>query len=192
MGKTSVKPTNDYCPQTLFLYGTYDKDRNPDFALFCWFSYIWDGELGVMCCIGGEKQTKDNIHRDKIFSANLVTEKMLPAADYLGNTSGYDPEKMKTALDIGKGEVLPVPVLNDSPVIYELEVKQFIPLEDGEVMLCKIHNVLQDDRLVSDDISIEQKLLEFAPAKATCRRYFGYLGADMGAWGEPMKSVEKD
>ncbi|MBO4888041.1 MAG: flavin reductase [Firmicutes bacterium] len=188
MGKTSIKPTNDYCPQTLFLYGTYDKDGKPDFALFCWFSYIWDGELGVMCCIGGEKQTKENIHRNKVFSANLVTEKMLCAADYLGNVSGFDPEKIK--LDIGKGAVLPVPVVNDSPVIYELEVKQFIPLEDGEVMLCRIHNVLQDDLLISDDLSIEQKLLQIAPAMATHSRYFGYLGADLGAWGEPMKKVE--
>lgn len=25
MGKISLKPYNDYCPQTLFLYGTYDE-----------------------------------------------------------------------------------------------------------------------------------------------------------------------
>ena len=55
MSKTSIKPTNDFCPQTLFLYGTYDDEGRPDFGLFCWFSYIWDGELGVMACIGGEK-----------------------------------------------------------------------------------------------------------------------------------------
>ena len=60
MSKTSVTPANDFCPQTLFLYGTYDDQGKPDFGLFCWFSYIWDGELGVMCCIGGEKQTKEN------------------------------------------------------------------------------------------------------------------------------------
>ncbi len=25
MSKISLKPNNDYCPQTLFLYGTYDE-----------------------------------------------------------------------------------------------------------------------------------------------------------------------
>ncbi len=25
MAKISLKPNNDYCPQTLFLYGTYDE-----------------------------------------------------------------------------------------------------------------------------------------------------------------------
>ena len=81
MGKVSKTPNNDFCPQTLFLYGTYDEKGNPDFGLFCWFSYIWDGELGVMCCIGGSKLTKDNIKRSKVFSANLVTEELQPAAD---------------------------------------------------------------------------------------------------------------
>ena len=83
MSKISLSPTNDYCPQTLFLYGTYDDEGKADFGLFCWFSYIWHGELGVMACIGGEKLTKENIHKQKIFSANLVTEALLPLADLL-------------------------------------------------------------------------------------------------------------
>ena len=191
MGKVSKKPTNDFCLQTLFLYGPYDEDGKPDFGLFCWLSYIWNGDYGVMCCIGGEKKTKTNIHRDKVFSANLVTEELLPVADFLGNVSGYEPEKMKTALDVGKGQVLNVPVINNSPVNFELEVKQFVPLEDGEVMLCKIRNVLQDESLDKKDLTAEQKLFAIAPVRTTCNHYFSYVGADMGGWGEPMKSIKK-
>ena len=187
--KKSLKPTNDFCPQTLFLYGTYDENGDPDFALFCWFSYIWDSELGVMCCIGGEKMTKDNIHRNKVFSASLVTEEILAIADHLGNSSGYDPEKKKTAVKIGQGQVLPVPIVEQSPVVYELEVKQFLPLDDGEVMLCKIHNVLQEEILTSEDLTAEQKLARIAPVKTTCSRYFSYRGEDLGAWGEPGKTL---
>lgn len=58
MTKISRHATNDFCPQTLFLYGAYKEDKTPDFGLFCWFSYCWDGELGAMMCIGGEKLTK--------------------------------------------------------------------------------------------------------------------------------------
>ena len=120
MGKKSLKPYNDYCPQTLYLYGTYDENGKPEFGLFCWFSYIWDGEMGVMCCIGGSKPTLDNIKRNKIFSANLVTQELLSVADYLGIVSGKDPDKMNIELDIGKGEVLDVPILNNSPVNLKL------------------------------------------------------------------------
>ncbi|MCR4679964.1 MAG: flavin reductase family protein [Lachnospiraceae bacterium] len=188
MNKISIKPNNDFCPQTLFLYGTYDEKGNPDFGLFCWFSYMWEeGELGVMCCIGGKKLTMDNILRDKVFSACLVTEEMLPYADYLGCVSGYKEEKMKIDLDIGKGAVLNVPTLNDSPVIFELEVSQVIPADDAHIMICKIRNVLQDENLSSKDVSDVEKLAKIAPVKTTCSRYFSYTGGDLGLWGEPMK-----
>ncbi|MBR4403554.1 MAG: flavin reductase family protein [Clostridiales bacterium] len=188
MGKISLKPYNDYCPQTLFLYGTYDEEGNPDFGLFCWFSYIWDGEMGVMCCIGGDKPTLQNIKRTKIFSANLVTEELLPVADYMGCTSGKNPDKMKISLDIGKGSVLDVPILNNSPVNFELEVTDFIEKHDGNIMLCKMRNVLQDESLSSDG-SAQEKLARIAPVKTTCHHYFGFDGRDMGAWGDPMKTI---
>ncbi|MBO4637015.1 MAG: flavin reductase family protein [Clostridiales bacterium] len=188
MGKISLRPNNDYCPQTLFLYGTYDENGNPDFGLFCWFSYIWDGELGVMCCIGGNKTTRENIERSKIFSANLVTEKLLAVADHLGNTSGSDPDKMKIDLDIGKGAVLDVPILNDSPVNFELEVTDLIQKHDGEVILCKIRNVLQDESLSSDE-SVDKKLSSIAPVRTTARTYLGNDGSNLGAWGEPRKRL---
>ena len=190
MKKISLKPNNDYCPQTLFLYGTYDENKNPDFGLFCWFSYLWDGELGVMCSIGGNKTTRENIERGKIFSANLVTEELLDAADYLGSTSGKDPNKMKIDLDIGKGEVLDVPVLNNSPVNFELEVTDFIYKHDGVTMLCKIRNVLQDESLSSDE-SVEEKLTRIAPVKTTAKTYLGYNGKALGAWGEPGKDLRR-
>ena len=120
--KISVPASNDFCPQTLFLYGTYKEDGTPDFGLFCWFSYYWDSEFGVMACIGGDKLTKDRIRAAGVFSANLVTESMLPLADYLGNVSGYSEDKMKISIDVSKGSVLNVPVLDDSPWSYELEV----------------------------------------------------------------------
>ena len=190
MSKTSLTAlTNDYCPQTLFLYGTYDDEGKADFGLFCWFSYIWDGELGVMACIGGNKLTKENIHKRKVFSANLVTEDLLPLADYLGNTAGHSPEKEKLKIETEKGRVLPVPVLTGSPVNYELEVKQFIPLHDGEVMLCRIRNILQDDLLTEKAVESTEKLASIAPVRTTCNRYFGWKGENLGAWGEPMAKL---
>ena len=191
MKKISLQPTNDYCPQTLFLYGTYNEDGKADFGLFCWFSYTGDNELGVMACIGGSKRTLDNIHRGKIFSANLVTEKLLPLSDYLGNTDGNDPAKMEGLnLETEKGQVLDVPVLTASPVAFELKVKQFIPLQDGEVMLCAIRKVLQDETLAGKASSTE-KLAEIAPVKTTCNRYFSWKGENLGGWGEPMKKLSK-
>lgn len=188
MRKISVPISNDFCPQTLFLYGTYKEDGTPNFGLFCWFSYYWDTELGVMACIGGDKLTKDRIHSTGIFSANLVTESILSLADYFGNTEGYSADKMIIPIQTTKGSVLNVPVLDSSPVTFELEVSKSIPLDGGEVFLCKVRNVLVNEELTDQNKSIAQRMQAIAPICTTCSTYFSWSGKSLGGWGEPMKS----
>ena len=188
--KKSMPISNDFCPQTMFLYGTYKEDGTPNFGLFCWLSYCWDTELGVMACIGGDKLTKDRIHATKVFSANLVTESLLPLADYFGNTDGYSANKMDIAIGTSKGSVLNVPVLDDSPLTFELEVSRSIPLDNGEVFLCKIRNVLADEGLSDKSMSVEQRIRTIAPISTTCQTYFTWDGKALGAWGEPIKSLD--
>ncbi|RAV04625.1 flavin reductase family protein [Paenibacillus sp. YN15] len=183
MAKVSVPLSNHFCPQTLFLFGTYKEDGTPNFGLFCWFSYCWDGELGVMACIGGEKLTKDRIRATGVFSANLVTEAMLPVADYLGVTSGYSPGKMDIGLEVVPGEVLQVPLLADSPWSFELEVKQTIPLDDSDVFLCKIRNVMADEALADKNRPVEERFRLAAPALTTHQTYFS-AGNPLGVWGQ--------
>lgn len=191
MSKVSVPVSNDFCPQTLFLYGTYKEDGTPNFGLFCWFSYCWDTELGVMACIGGDKLTKDRIRETGVFSANLVTEAMLPLADYLGNKEGYSADKMNIGIEITKGSVLNVPVLSCSPWSFELEVSKSIILDDSEVFLCKIRNVLAEEGLFDEGKSMEQRLQEIAPISTTCSTYFSWSGKKLGAWGEPRMNFCK-
>ncbi len=189
MSKVSLPITNDFCPQTLFLYGTNKEDGTSDFGLFCWFSYQWDETLGVMLCIGGNKLTRDRIHAEGIFSANLVTEAMLPLADYLGNTAGYSPDKMRVAPQVERGRVLDVPVLTCSPLAFELEVDASLPRRDGEVFLCKIRNVLAEEALTDASVPLEERMRRIAPVSTTCSTYFGWDGRVLGAWGEPQQRL---
>ncbi len=184
--KISVPVSNDFCPQTLFCYGTYCDDGRPDFGLFCWLSYIWDRELGVMMCIADEKQTKDNIRKNKCFSANLVTEKMLPLADYLGNSDGRNSEKITPEIAVEKGQKLDVPILADSPVVFELEVVNSVALTEGDVFFCKIRNVLMDRALTDESVPLEKRIAGVAPVSTTCETYFSWGGKVLGGWGEVM------
>jgi len=187
--KKSIPISNHFCPQTLFVYGTYKEDGTPNFGLFCWFSYYFDKEMGVMACIGGDKLTKDRIHATNVFSANLVTEELLPIADYFGNTEGYNANKMNVPVEIEKGRVLNVPVLVKSPWIYELEVDRSVELDDGEVFLCKIRNVLADDFLCDETLSVEQRINSIRPVHSIRQNYFKWDGTTAGSWGEPMKNL---
>lgn len=122
-----------------------------------------DGELGVMACIGGEKLTKDRIRENKVFSANLVSESLLPLADYLGNTDGYMKGKMDIPVEIEQGAVLNVPIIKNSPWVFELEVKQSVPLDGSEIFICKIRNTIVARELKDQSINADERLRMAAP-----------------------------
>jgi len=190
--KKSIPISNHFCPQTLFIYGTYKEDGTPNFGLFCWFSYYFDREMGVMACIGGNKLTRDRIHETRVFSANLVTEELLPLADYFGNIEGYSEGKMRVPVETEKGRLLNVPVLAKSPWVFELEVDRSLPLEGGEVLLCKIRNVLAEELLCDETLSLEKRMETVRPVHSIRQSYFRWNGTEFGSWGEPMQKVLND
>lgn len=163
MERVSIASANYYCPQSVFLYGTNKEDGTPNFGTFTWFSYCWDSEMCVMASIGGGKLTIDRIRETKIFSANLVTESILPLADYLGNNPGYISDKMKRPIDLERGAVLDVPVIKNSPWVYELEVKQSVPLDGNEIFICRIRNVLVDKELTDPSKSPQDCVKNISP-----------------------------
>ena len=195
MKKVSVAANNDLCPQTLFVYGTMNEDGTPDFGLFCWFSYCWFEQLGVICAIGGSKRTLENIRRNKVFSANLVVESNLPLADYFGTADGRDGDKMDIAVEWENGAVLPVPVLCSSPLSFELEVEKEITTGecDETVLLCQIRNTLKDECLVNSSMN-SQEIFKAVAAVRTCgdEDYWSWDGRHLGKWHERAKEIKAD
>lgn len=195
MKKVSVPTTNDLCPQTLFVYGTKNEDGTPDFGLFCWFSYCWFDQLGVICAIGGSKRTLENIRRNKVFSANLVVESNLPLADYFGTADGRDGDKMDIDVQWEQGAVLDVPVLCSSPFCFELEVdKEFATGEQNEtVLLCRIKNTLKAENLIDSSMTSEE-ILKATAAVRTCidYDYWSWDGRHLGKWHERAKEIKAD
>ena len=190
MEKISIGPGNTFCPQTLFMYGTYDGDGKPDFGLFCWVSYYWGESLGVMAAICEDKRTRDNIRANGVFSMGLVTEGILPLADYFGCNSGYDAKKMDISVEIEKGAKLPVPVLADCPWTFELEVDKTFKDNNVDVYLCKIRNVLADKSLTDETVSEEDRIRRILPARTVGSTYYSWDGRSLGKWGEPGKAVK--
>ncbi len=194
MSKVSVPVNNDICPQTLFVYGTYKEDGQPNFGLFCWFSYCWYDQLGVMCAIGGRKTTQERILANRVFSANLVVEKNLPLADYFGTADGHDADKMDIPVEWEKGAVLDVPVLTSSPLTFELEVDRVITTNEEEgdtVFLCRIRNVLQDADLVDSGLPVQELMQKIGVVSTTgTMDYWSWDGRHLGAWHEPAQKIK--
>ena len=195
MKKVSVPVTNDICPQTLFVYGTKNEDGMPDFGLFCWFSYCWFDQLGVICAIGGSKRTLENIRRNKMFSANLVVESNLALADYFGTADGRDGDKMDIPVEWEEGAVLPVPVLCSSPLSFELEVEKEIRTgeQDQTVFLCKMRNTLKAENLLATSLTSEDiyKKVAAVCTSVNCD-YWSWDGRHLGKWNERAKEIKAD
>jgi len=190
--KKSLPLIRHFSPMTLFLYGTYKEDGTPNFGMFSWFSYYLDKEVGVMACIAGEKLTKDRIRATKTFSANLVTEELLPLADYFGNVKGYDKDKMNVAVETEKGHVLNVPILMKSPWVYELEVDKTFALDGSDVFLCKVKNVLADESIVAEPENVEEWMSIIRPVQSVRQTYLNWNGTAAGDFGEPMKNIRNN
>ena len=194
MSKVSVPVSNDVCPQALFVYGTYKEDGQPNFGLFCWFSYCWFDDLGVMCCIGGHKHTQDRILANRVFSANLVTESNLALSDYFGTADGHDADKMDIPFQWERGHVLNVPVLTDCPFAFELEVDKVIPTNEEEgytVFLCRIRNVLKDAALVDSGLPVDELMRKIGAVRtAGGIEYWAWDGRHLGAWHEPAQQIK--
>ena len=192
--KISVPIDNDFCPQTLFTYGTFKADGTPNFGLFCWFSYCWFDELGVMCAIGGPKQTQERILANRVFSANLVTESNLALSDYFGTADGHDADKMDIPYGWERGQVLDVPVLSDCPFSFELEVDKVIPTNEAEgdtVFLCRIRNVLKDAALVDSGLPVDELMRKIGAVRtAGGIEYWAWDGRHLGAWHEPAQQIK--
>ena len=193
--KVSIGRDNTWCPQTLFLYGTFKEDGTPDFGRFCWFSYAWTDGLAAMACIGDNKLTLDRIRATKVFSANLVNEATLPLADYFGSVSGYDPDKMSIPVNWEKGQSLNVPILTDCPVNFELEVRDLITLngEGSTLILCDIRDTQVDAMLADEGLSTAERLQRMNPVTTVGHmEYWNWNGQRLSDWHGLARQIRAD
>ena len=95
--------------------------------------------------------TRKNVVRTGVFSANLVSTDMLPLMDYFGSRHAKDGKKNDVSYEVVRGEVLDVPVLNESRFVYECEVKKAVEIGDSTTFFCIIRNIQMDENLECED-----------------------------------------
>ena len=121
--RRSVDPIYSMCVQPSFIIGTNNEDGSPNFAPITWISVTHEEGDGYLLVVSmfGTKQTKRNVLRTGVFSANLVSTDMLPLMDYFGSRHAKDGRKDGVPFSFSRGEALDVPVLDKSRWVYECE-----------------------------------------------------------------------
>ncbi len=152
--RRSVDPVFSMCVQPAFIVGTNNEDGSANFAPITWVSVTHEEGDGYLLVISmfGTKQTKQNVLRTGIFSANLVSTDMLPLMDYFGSRHGRDGKKDGVPYGVSRGEAVDVPVLDASRWVYECEVGRSVQTGDSTTFFCRIRNIQMDERLVCRDI----------------------------------------
>lgn len=151
------------CVQPSFIIGTNNEDGTANFAPITWVSVTHEQGDGYLLVISmfGTKMTKQNVLRTKVFSANLVSTDMLPLMDYFGSRHARDGQKDEIQYEVSRGEVLDVPVLEQSRWVYECEVSRTVETGDSTTFFCFIRNIQMDERLsCRDTFDVDLTLLD--------------------------------
>ena len=151
--RRSVKPVYSMCVQPSFIIGTNNEDGSANFAPITWVSVTHEEGDGYLLVISmfGSKMTKQNVLRTGIFSANLVSTDMLLLMDYFGSRHAKEGKKDGVSYTVSRGEVVDVPVLDESRWVYECEVEKALETGDSTTFFCRIRNIQMDERLVCKD-----------------------------------------
>lgn len=151
--RRSVDPVYSMCVQPAFIIGTNNIDGTANFAPITWISVTQEAGDGYMLVVSmfGTKMTKQNVLRTRMFSANLVSTDMLELMDYFGSRHANDGKKDGLEYQVSRGEVLDVPVLDQSRWVYECEVAKIVETGDSTTFFCPIRNIQMDEALVCRD-----------------------------------------
>ncbi len=183
MEKISISPDWVFSPQPMYIIGTKNKNGTPDFCIITWLGFSFDNGPHLMMTVGGSKQTKSNILREKKFSANLITEDNLWIADYFGNTCGAEGEKKAVSYTYQWGRIVDVPILDECHWTYECEVTKVIELGGAHLFLGSIKNIQIDKKYENMDMK-KIDLTQIRPVIYAPYNYFSIekkLG-EMGDW----------
>lgn len=186
MTKISVEEGNRFCPQALFLYGTYKEDGMPNFGLFCWCTYCYTKNgFRFVACIGEDKLTRDRIRETGVFSATAVGEEILSDADFCGCNAGYETDKAQRVC-AERGEKLNVPIPLCGKWTFELRVVDTLHPENDEnsdIYICEIVNTMADAALTAKE-PLDTLLRLAMPVVTLGQQYYRVAHDSLGGWGE--------
>lgn len=188
MTKRAIPPQRGFFPQPAYLMGCFQEDGKPNFTLVTWTTFCSTEPPTLMFTSGNahRKKTPTRILKTGLFSANLVTVSMVEQADYCGMTSAYKTDKCADAsLSWVRGSALDVPVLVDSPWVFECKVVKTVEIGNGTVFFGEVKNILADER-IPDTSYGKVDLLALHPVIYAPTRYYS-VGGQIYTVGESLK-----
>ena len=133
-------------PTPLVVVGTMVNSR-PNYALVGHIGIM--GHDHIMVSLSSAHYSNQGIQEMKCLSVNLVDEKMLKKADYVGKVSGHTTDKSNVfSYCIQEPGA---PIIDESPVVMECIVDDIYHTEGFENYICRIIAVHADEKILTDN-----------------------------------------
>ena len=186
MKKSSFKPGTMLNPVPVVMVSCGDEtERN--IITVAWTGIVNSNPPMTYVSIRRERHSYDIIKRCGEFVINLCTEKLAFATDYCGVKSGKELDKFKEQkLTPGSAVKVKCPVIAESPVNLECQVKEIHEYGSHDMFVAEIVNVQADDTLVD-----ESGRIRLDQAGLVCYNHGEYFGLKKQPLGKFGYSVMK-
>ncbi len=130
-------------------------DKN-NFVLVAHFGII--SHSNILVSLSKSHYSNIGIKENKSLSINLVDEKMLPKADYVGSLSGLKIDKSNVFACFESENK--VPIIEESPLSIECEVIDNYEINGFNNFICNIKNVYVKEEYLIDGKTIDYEKLK--------------------------------
>ncbi len=185
MTKALWKPGTMVYPAPAVMVSCGDKKDNYNIITIAWTGTICSEPAMTYISVRPIRHSHELIKRTGEFVINLVTRKLVFAADFCGVKSGRDLNKFnKMKLTPGKAEQVSAPLINESPVNIECRVTEIIPLGSHDMFMAKVLCIHADKKYIN-----KKGAFRFEAAEPVCYSHGKYylLGKELGYFGFSVK-----
>ena len=185
MGREVWRAGNMLYPVPAVMVSCARPSERPNIITVAWTGTVCSNPAMVSISVRPQRYSYNIIRETGEFVINLTTQKLVRATDYCGVRSGRDVDKFREMhLTAGKADKVAAPLIEESPVNIECQVKEVMELGTHHMFLAEVVAVDIDDRYL--DTSGKFDLNKAGLIVYSHGEYLG-LGEKLGSFGYSVK-----
>lgn len=156
MAKTIWKPSTILNPVPVVMVTSTDGKGKSNIITVAWAGTVNSEPPMISISIRPERYSYDLIKETKEFVVNLVSERLIKAADFCGVKTGRQVDKFhELGLTPGKASKVTPPTIEESPVSIECKVVEIIKLGSHDMFVGEVLAVNVEDGLLNNTGKLE-------------------------------------
>ena len=126
MSKIQIKPKTYLYPMPVVIVGSKIGEK-VNFMTIAWCGIVENNPPMISISAAKNHYTNEGIKKNKTFSINIPSEKMIEVTDYIGIKSGKNIDK-SNIFEVFYGDLKSAPMIKDAPLNLECELTKTIDL----------------------------------------------------------------